>query len=820
MSDEKERHRFDELNKGYYSYYHETNTSDQHYQHQQQQQQDKSEYIRMDKPHQCSYTKKTDYKGTPKETLNLGQPIPRQACSTVTVTGTGTGTTNDSSMTITPLPVEMRGITLEQLLAVVANMERRCQEEQWVSTRSTTTTTTTTTTTATTSTDPDITTSTTDTDTDTTDTIFLTPEQVTWYDMNKYIIIPYTSSTESSLVETLPSTSGTQPPRFFITHAWSETIYHTIDCIQQMLQDMNRNYDKGDEKKGGGMTKHTPIWICAFAMNQHQVQDDMNMGMGMDVNMSSNTSMSMTGDTTGASGLGFAKAMQVAKYRTCVVLDKDGTIFTRMWCLFELYISLLQVQQKTDDTDVDVDVDVDVDTDWNGLWAIYTPYEHTYHGVDKTHGEKRKAVGIFNLPGGATSDEWASDTANRERYFPMRRVLKAMALDHDCDYGDDYGYGYDSADAGSTGSVNDNHNHNSINDNAVMVQTAKASREKDEMNILHYISGVGRGSSPKSSSKSSSSPTKYLGFKQPQPRPRPPKEHGNYDILNDAIRGAFASTIAVLQYTSRGVTNPATNTNTNTATNKNTATHLDPQQQRWQNVLTIMSKSTCIKSMEFDFDSSVGISWNHLTANPQKAAEMISHLPPSLENLTIYSAPFGIGFLDAVIDWIRNDATHLKSLAIWYTCSCMNGNNNGNVTVNGNGNGNGNGKVTVNANGGRDVGGRLAKALTVHKTTMERLNLYQTDLIGSRNVHEWRNAISNMTCLKEFKCVGMGDGIKYNHVDESTLDGNSTVKYPYDKRQRIFWKDGTFPDATMAKEDEMKLKGGTKAKVLMEEEWA
>ena len=493
MSPEKEHHRFDELNKGYYSFYHESNTVststskgfDQKQKQKQQGEQhpqDKSEYIRMDKPHLCSYTKKTDYKGIPKETTRLGHSIPRQICK---------GTTNDSSAstTITPLPVEMRGITLEQLLAVVANMERRCVEEEWVSTTSTTTS--------------DL-----NTTSDSESELPLTPEQVTWYDLNEYIILPYTQKSEASFVETLPSTAGTQPPRFFISHAWSETVHHTIDCIQQMIYDMNRNYDVGDEKKGGGMTRHTPFWICAFSVNQHQLHDDM--GMSMEDSKSS----------TDPRDLGFAKAMQVANYRTLVVLDKDGTIFTRIWCLFELYISLLRVQQQNKNHNSNNKTTDEVD--WNGLWAIYTPYEHTYHGVDKTHGEKRKAVGIYNLPGGATSDAWASDTANRERYFPMRRVLKAMALDHDVFIDNDNGS------TNHTDNVNVNVTANANRDtNEVMVQTAKATKKQDEMNILNYISGAPGGS------------TKYLGFKQP--KPRPPKEHCNYDILNDAIRGAFAS---------------------------------------------------------------------------------------------------------------------------------------------------------------------------------------------------------------------------------------------------------------------------------------
>jgi len=142
--------------------------------------------------------------------------------------------------------------------------------------------------------------------------------------------------------------------------------------------------------------------------------------------------------------------------------------------------------------------------------------------------------------------------------------------------------------------------------------------------------------------------------------------------------------------------------------------------------------------------------------------------------------------MDAMIDWIEKKSTNLKSLKILYTCVCGR-----------------------NVDEGRDVGIRLAKTLAAN-STIESLKLIETDLMGSRNVDEWSKAFDKMTSLKKLVCRGMGPLIEY--VDESTLDDmNSTVRHPYDKRQRIYWNDKTFPDATMKEEVIKKLNEVTHA---------
>jgi len=189
----------------------------------------------------------------------------------------------------------------------------------------------------------------------------------------------------------------------------------------------------------------------------------------------------------------------------------------------------------------------------------------------------------------------------------------------------------------------------------------------------------------------------------------PPKEHEKYEALNDAVRGAFASTVAVLQSACGGEDN------------------------EWQRILRTMSNF--IKKDVIEFDFGAGDGWDDLSA--ERAVEMINHLPPSIEELVITFAPFGSPFIDGLIDWIEKKSTNLKSLSIHHTW-------------------------VGGRNGGRDAGIRLSK----------------TDLVGSRNLHEWSEAFHKMLALKILYCVRMSWIIEKEICREKTFDERtSTVPY-------------------------------------------
>jgi len=106
-----------------------------------------------------------------------------------------------------------------------------------------------------------------------------------------------------------------------------------------------------------------------------------------------------------------------------------------------------------------------------------------------------------------------------------------------------------------------------------------------------------------------------------------------------------------------------------------------------------MSKSIKKDGMEFDFVAGSG--FNGLSA--ERAVDMICHLPPSIEGLEIFVAPYGSPFMDAVIDWIER-STNLKTLCIDHM-------------------------IVGGRNGGRDAGIKLSKTLAA-KNTIESLRLW------------------------------------------------------------------------------------------------
>ncbi len=260
--------------------------------------------------------------------------------------------TADGQASFVPMPVEMRGVTLRQLRAIKANADRRCIEEEWVDRKG----------------NP------------------IKPTDVNLYDINKFIIKPFTEATQTSLVEALPSTAGTQPPRFFTSHWWGESFCHSIDCITQMVRDFQYNFSDKDEKRGGGMTEDTPIWICAFANNQWKLYQAISINP-MDSS--------------------FAKAMIVACFRTLSILDKNGTVFTRIWCIEEVNLTLIFAKDSSIGND--------------GVWAIYTAHNH----FNDIHDEDRNAVGIVS---GGAPYEIGLETTDREKHFPSDLILRSINI--------------------------------------------------------------------------------------------------------------------------------------------------------------------------------------------------------------------------------------------------------------------------------------------------------------------------------------------------------------------------------------------------------
>lgn len=154
---------------------------------------DEGEYIDMSQPREASYSTKTKMNAVVKRTSRLGEDVSlsvQKRNKAINIYHTIT-TSGWNLHCFRSIPMEVRGITLRQLRAIVPLIKRRCEEEQWTRPvykngyR-------------------------------TNDVKRITLENATMYDVNKYMIKPFIKYSKKSFVETLPSTKGTQPPRWFV----------------------------------------------------------------------------------------------------------------------------------------------------------------------------------------------------------------------------------------------------------------------------------------------------------------------------------------------------------------------------------------------------------------------------------------------------------------------------------------------------------------------------------------------------------------------------------------------------------------------------
>jgi len=287
---------------------------------------ERTEYVDMSQPRPSSYQRKNN-ETWEYETIPLVVPL--------------------SIDTPTTPPVQYRAITLRQLRAVEAIIKRRCIKEGWKNHEGKD----------------------------------LSPETVTLYDVNKYIILPFTEDRQEAFVTCLPSTTGPQKPRFFGSHWWGEPVVDFIRCYEQVVRDFSQNEREQDERRGGGLTADTPLWVCAYGNNQHNLSEDIS-------------------DDPRESG--FTRAMRAAEGRTLSILDKGGVVFERIWCGYELYLTL-------------------VDNTKNAIWAVYTTYPHTYDG------EERESIGIIS--GGLPSDKtYCFLTARRDVSLPFDLIKQSLSI--------------------------------------------------------------------------------------------------------------------------------------------------------------------------------------------------------------------------------------------------------------------------------------------------------------------------------------------------------------------------------------------------------
>ena len=111
----------------------------------------------------------------------------------------------------------------------------------------------------------------------------------------------------------------------------------------------------------------------------------------------------------------FLKAMEISK-GTVSILDKECVVYSRIWCIYELYKSLM-------DKKADHKFDVYTEHDWE----VKKKFSNGYFFEDS--GD---AIGLID--GFIDGDNYFGSTnpvfkSLRESQFPLERILKAGAID-------------------------------------------------------------------------------------------------------------------------------------------------------------------------------------------------------------------------------------------------------------------------------------------------------------------------------------------------------------------------------------------------------
>jgi hypothetical protein len=147
------------------------------------------EWIEMSNPRRCTYQSYRDNDYENYKTSYIGEVIALDYDKKQDANGSSSLPCSRS------MPVELRGITLRQLRAVNAVVNRMCEDGTMMSTIP-----------------------------GKPKNPIRDPSSVTLYDINTNIIMPYTAPAKKSFVEALPSTAGSQPPRWFASHFWVSQI--------------------------------------------------------------------------------------------------------------------------------------------------------------------------------------------------------------------------------------------------------------------------------------------------------------------------------------------------------------------------------------------------------------------------------------------------------------------------------------------------------------------------------------------------------------------------------------------------------------------
>jgi len=139
----------------------------------------------------------------------------------------------------------------------------------------------------------------------------LSVEEINHYHCCDNWIAPKTMPFDCSYVELVAEQASEQMPAWFISHAWADPMCSFVQCVQEHARLHH-------------LPESSAIWASAYANNQHNLAGEL---------------------SDGPSNSSFYKAMELS-VGTLLIVDSEGRAYTRIWCGYEVILTLCTPGKK------------------------------------------------------------------------------------------------------------------------------------------------------------------------------------------------------------------------------------------------------------------------------------------------------------------------------------------------------------------------------------------------------------------------------------------------------------------------------------------
>lgn len=159
------------------------------------------------------------------------------------------------------------------------------------------------------------------------------------------------------------------------------------------------------------MGRSPRYWICAYANNQHQLYREL-----------STTNLMEEDPVASVEQTSFVRAMKLSQ-GTLVVVDKEGQCFSRLWCVYEIYSSLVGRDQRMNRQDLYIEDD---DTP---AWSIFGKSRQYYFDLYTAVRNKARLSAVGITDGIVAVDSNSETKWDRESTFPVDCLKHGMLFD-------------------------------------------------------------------------------------------------------------------------------------------------------------------------------------------------------------------------------------------------------------------------------------------------------------------------------------------------------------------------------------------------------